>query len=296
MKKAFLDFIQLSLAVIYCIIGVLIAEAPGPFPLDRLSPYGEGRHGSGRSRREISLCQHVSWKNKTYEEYHTQPSFPEVTDLQYEVHKYADTVQYELDQSLSVHRSRYLLGTIAFVKNPYYTLSVLEPSEPGGCEVKYLNTIRSTVSTTASKRKFGCKLASNAGYFSVTNGQCLGNVVADGRVVQTTADQNANFGIREDGTIVVGYIPEEEIVNHSYRQLVAGVIWLVRNGTNYVNESMLLECASHQDTGAMATFVNVWSARTAVGHDKDGRVVIANVRKFLDVNHCNKYSFLFLGM
>lgn len=263
--------------ILYCSIEVTIAEAPEVFPLDRLSPYREGWHGSGRTRRAISQCQHVSWNNKTYEEYHFKTSVPDVPDIQYEMHRYEDTVQSELDKSLSVHRRRYLLGSIAYVKNPYYTLSVLEPSKAGGCKIKYFRATKSTVSATVSQRKYGCKLAINAGYFSVNNGQCLGNIVSDGRVVQTTTDQNANFGIREDGTILVGYIPEEDILNLSFRQLIAGVVWLVRNGTNYVNESMQLECAAHQDTGKMSTFVNVLSARTAVGHDSEGRIVIANV-------------------
>lgn len=259
---------------------VITAEAPEVFPSDRLSPYREGWHGSGRSRRDIAQCQHVNWNNQTYEEFYLKVSFPEVSDIQYEMHRFEDTVLTELDKSLSVHRKRYLLGSIAYVSNPYYTFSVLEPSKPGGCEVKYFRAIRSTVSATASQRKYGCKLATNAGYFSLANGQCLGNVVSDGKVVQTTSDQNANFGIRKDGTIVVGYISEEDVINHSYRQLIAGVIWLVRNGTNYVNESMQLECASHQDTGRMATFVNVLSARTAIGHDREGRIIIANVSLF----------------
>ena len=47
--------------------------------------------------------------------------------------------------------------------------------------------------------------------------------------------------------------------------------------TNYVNESMYLECSEHEDTGKMETFVNVISARSAIGHDKDGRLVMARV-------------------
>ena len=182
---------------------------------------------------------------------------------------------------------RYLIGTIAYLEQPYYTLSVLEPGHPGGCKVQYWSATRSTVRDTASHRFGGCRLAVNAGYFKVRNGHCLGNIVSDGRIVQTSNDeQNANFGIRRDGTISVGYIPDEEILNSTnpFRQLVAGVIWLVRNGTNFVNESMELECSSHEDTGKMETFVNVISARTALGHDAEGRVVIAQVHAH--THHC----------
>ena len=172
-----------------------------------------------------------------------------------------------------------MVGTITYVDKPYHTFSVLEPGGEGGCAGGYFAT-RSTVRDTVSARKSGCKLAANAGYFVVVSGKCLGNVVSDGRVVQTAGnEQNANFGIRKDGTIVVGYIPDEEILNttNPFRQLVTGVVWLVRNGTNYVNESKRMECADHEDTGRMDTFVDVVSARTALGHDAQGRLVMVQV-------------------
>lgn len=177
---------------------------------------------------------------------------------------------------------RYLVGSIAYIEQPYYTFSVLEPGHRGGCKIQYWSATRSTVRNTASHRYGGCRLAVNAGYFNVHTGRCLGNIVSDGHIVQTGNDeQNANFGIRRDGTITVGYIPDEEIfsLTNPFHQLVAGVIWLVRNGSNFVNESMELECSSHEDTGRMETFVNVISARTAIGHDAQGRIVLAQVHK-----------------
>ena len=240
------------------------------FRYDHLTPYAEGRHGSRRTARDIEECQHTTWENRTYEQFATSTVPPSSKEVNYEIFKYADTTGHK----------RYLVGTLAFIENPYYTLSVLEPRSRGGCEMTYFSATRSTVLETAENRKYGCKLAANAGYFGMTNAKCLGNVVSDGRIVQTTNDeQNANFGIRQDGTIVVGYIPDREILNttNPFRQLVTGVIWLVRNGTNYVNESMKLECSSHEDTGKMETFVNVISARTALGHDAQGRLVMAQV-------------------
>lgn len=258
-------------------IVLAVAEAPDIFLSDRVSPYEEGQHGSGRSRRDIAQCQHWSWGNRTYEEYQMDLVVPESTVLKYNLLRFADTVKSQLENPLSVHRTRYLLGSIAFVENPYYTMSILEPYDPGGCKMNYFSASRSTVTTTSSRREYGCKLALNAGYFSVTTGQCLGNVVSDGRIVQSTSEQNANFGIRQDGTIVVGYISEEEVLGGNYRQLISGVLWLVRNGTNHVNESMGLECASHQNTGKMSSFVEVLSARTAIGHDSEGRIIVAYV-------------------
>lgn len=242
------------------------------FPFDYLSPYPDGRHGSGRSVRDISNCQHTTWKNRTFETSKVSPVHPSSKEVSYKLHKFADITNRPTGK-------KYLIGTVAYVEDPYHTFSVLEPGKKGGCSSGYFAT-RSTVPETANNRKFGCKLAANAGYFVVSSGKCLGNVVSDGRIVQTASNQqNANFGIRQDGTIVVGYIPDEEILNttNPFRQLVTGVIWLVRNGTNFVNESKRLECASHEDTGRMETFVNVLSARSAIGHDASGRLVMAQV-------------------
>ena len=242
------------------------------FPFDYLSPYPPWRHGSRRTIREIANCQHTTWQNRTYETLEISTEPPNSEEVSYKLHKFADITERPLGK-------KYLVGTIAYVIDPYYTFSVLEPGSEGGCGGSYWDR-RSTVQETVSSRKRGCKLAANGGYFVVVSGQCLGNVVSDGRIVQTADNQqNANFGIREDGTIVVGYIPDEEILNttNPFRQLVTGVVWLVRNGTNYVNESKRLECSAHEDTGKMDTFVDVVSARTALGHDARGRLVMVQV-------------------
>ena len=264
------------LLFIYCASSV--RENLPDFSEEHLTPYSKTRHGSRRDSRDIIQCQHVKWENRTYEELaNVGIDVPSVLSARYELHRFADAV---VDGYTGIKR-RYVVGSIAFLEQPYYTLSVLEPGNRGGCKIRYWSATRSLVSETASHRLGGCKLAVNAGYFNVHNGHCLGNVVSDGRVVQTSDDeQNANFGIRQDGTITVGYIPDQEILNSTnpFRQLVTGVVWLVRNGSNFVNESKDLECSSHEDTGRMETFVNVISARTAIGHDAQGRVVIAQVK------------------
>lgn len=248
---------------------------------DVLTPYL--KHGSNRYSREVKECPHVSWANETFEVFHrvsNNTSIP-IRPADVQVNIFADSVRdLPLLGNLTRHLRHYVVGSVALVDDPYYTLSVLEPRGKGGCAKTYFTATRSTVSSTVRNRALGCKVAVNAGYFKVTSGECLGNIVSDGRVVQTSNDeQNANFGIREDGSIVVGYIPDSEIVNSTnpFRQLVAGVLWLVRNGTNFVNESMRLECSSHEGTGRMETFANILSARTAIGHDSQGRVVIIQV-------------------
>lgn len=243
-----------------------------PFPGDHLTPYTNERHGSRRSAEDIQELQDFVWGNRSYEVF-TKPVPKMATNaVKYEFRKYADTAG----------NQKYLVGTIAYVENPLYTFSVLEPGSAGMCQktrARFFGS-RSTVQDTVHNRKRGCKLAANGGYFSMTTGDCYGNIVSDGRRVQSSLDvTNANFGIRSDGAIVVGYIPNEELnsEDNPFKQVVAGVIWLVRNGSNYVNQSMEMESTAHEDTGNMETFVHVMSARTALGHDSRGRLVMAQV-------------------
>ena len=241
---------------------------------DILTPYPQGRHGSNRKTRDVGKCQHFVWENRTYEEFYAPTKTQWSDKAHYEVLKFADIVHH------SPLRRRYAVGAVAKIEDPFYTFSVLEPKEKGGCEKKYFSVQRSTVQETTKQRKNGCHLAANAGYFNVHNGECLGNLVSSGRIVKSTDGiANANFGIREDGSIVVGYVSEDDIRNETnpFRQLVSGVIWLVRNGTNYVNESMRIECPDNEETGSMKTFVEVLSARSAIGHDDKGRLVLAHV-------------------
>uniref|UniRef100_A0A673TMJ6 N-acetylglucosamine-1-phosphodiester alpha-N-acetylglucosaminidase n=1 Tax=Suricata suricatta TaxID=37032 RepID=A0A673TMJ6_SURSU len=108
-------------------------------------------------------------------------------------------------------------------------------------------------------------------------GECLGNVVSDGRPVSSAGGlQNAQFGIRRDGTLVTGYLSEEEVLDteNPFVQLLSGVVWLIRNGSVYINESQAAECDETQETGSFSKFVNVMSARTAVGHDRKGQLVL----------------------
>lgn len=85
------------------------------------------------------------------------------------------------------------------VHDPLSTLSVLEPGGPGGCGMNH----RATVEETAAAA--GCLVAQNGGFFDTKHNWCLGNVVSDGRMVQDSGGiQNAQFGIRRDGTLVFG--------------------------------------------------------------------------------------------
>lgn len=160
---------------------------------------------------------------------------------------------------------------MAIVSRPLETLTVLEAGGPGGCTAPRKATVLATAMTG------DCEVAVNAGFFNVSSGACLGNVVSDGRVVQTSREQNVHFGLRKDGTIFVGYLTPEMISNTSnpFVQLVAGFLWLIRDGQAYLEESLPCE---HDDTGYdKRAFVNLISARTIVGHDSHGRAVLFQV-------------------
>ena len=63
-----------------------------------------------------------------------------------------------------------VVGQFLAVHHPEKTFSVLEPSVEGGCE----QHLRSTVKDTAVNYKQTCLAATNAGFFDVDNGTCLG--------------------------------------------------------------------------------------------------------------------------
>ncbi|KAM9320308.1 N-acetylglucosamine-1-phosphodiester alpha-N-acetylglucosaminidase [Gastrophryne carolinensis] len=228
---------------------------------DLLLPYPPfSKHGSSRSHREARDCLRVTHGNTTHE---TWPSNNNTTQPVASTRTYVSVFPDKMSKKI-------VYGHFTFINNPLRTVSVLEPGGLGGCDKNFTATVAETV-------KYGkCLVAQNGGFFNTSSFQCLGNVVSNGRLVQSSKGiQNAQFGIRKDGTMVFGYLSEEEVLDteNPFVQLVSGVIWLVRNGEVYVNQSRKVECDETQ-TGNFDDFVNKISARTAVGHDTKGRLVL----------------------
>lgn len=50
---------------------------------------------------------------------------------------------------------------------------------------------------------------------------------------------------------VPSYLSQEEVLDESnpFVQLVSGVVWLLRNGEVYINQSLMAECDKTQETG-----------------------------------------------
>ncbi|KAM9345486.1 N-acetylglucosamine-1-phosphodiester alpha-N-acetylglucosaminidase-like [Symphorus nematophorus] len=163
---------------------------------------------------------------------------------------------------------------MTLVRDPLRTLSVLEPGGPDGCEKRR----RATAEQTAVAA--GCLYAQNAGFFNGTSDRRLGDVVSDGRMVRDSGgQQNAQFGIRKDGSLVFGYLSQEDVLDRSnpFVQLVSGVVWLLRKGEIYINQSLKAECDDTVEHEEFRDFVDVLSARTVVGHDADGDLILFHV-------------------
>jgi len=233
---------------------------------DLLLPYPDGRHGSRRGHRFVRECQPDRFGNLTHEEWPAQ-----YDDYVARTVNPAEVRQFAVEVGTGINR-RVVYGHHVIVNNPNRTVSVIEPRQQGGCQLHY----RETVSVTAAVNK--CTVAVNAGFFNITDGACLGNVVSNGRLAHDAGDvQNVHFGIKEDGRLFFGYISENENAKQSFSNLVGGVLWLIRNGESYVDVSKVTECPDVQSTSTLQGFIEVVSARTAVGHDNLGRLIIVQV-------------------
>ncbi|XP_074014864.1 N-acetylglucosamine-1-phosphodiester alpha-N-acetylglucosaminidase [Numenius arquata] len=239
------------------------AGSPSSDPL--LQPYFPSLHGPRHHHRHVRDCQPLKYGNVTHE------AWPSDNRTGGPVATTRTFVSYIPPDG---ENRKVVYGHFTFVRNPLRTFSVLEPGGTGGCQAQR----RATVEETARLRK--CLVAQNGGYFNMETGACLGNVVSDGKLVRNSGGlQNAQFGIRKDGTMVFGYLSEEDVLDQAnpFVQLVSGVVWLLRDGEVYVSQSQVAECGDVQTTGTFDKFINVISARTAVGHDSQGQLVLVHV-------------------
>jgi len=177
-----------------------------------------------------------------------------------------DEAQLSVKMVGSEVRGNHGVGHLVTLANPAGRVSLALP--PGGCGTRELTTV------TAKTHNPICKLAINAGYFDVHNGACIGNVVSDGQIIQTVplSQGNVNFGIR-GGKFYIGYFSPEEIVGFDH--LVSGVVWLVRNGKNYVEQGWKEANITVQTSGDK--YATNLASRTAVGFDTAGRLIVVQI-------------------
>jgi N-acetylglucosamine-1-phosphodiester alpha-N-acetylglucosaminidase len=156
-------------------------------------------------------------------------------------------------------------GNFFRISNPKDHVAIFPPLE---------NKCGKRVTASSNAQRHGCRLATNAGFFNVKNGDCLGNLVSDGHIIQTADARVANFGVRGN-KFVVGYVDPGTVnsSNPPFSHLVAGVGWLVRNGEIYLEEAMKQEHISD-------AFRTLLAPRIAIGHDAKGHLMILEVNGY----------------
>lgn len=251
--------------------------------LDLLLPY-EQSHGPTHDNQYVRSCQQIKYGNRTHSLFPIYQNNSSAVGLQLPLVK----SRFLMKKIGEENHRRNIAVYYQLVTNPWHTLSVLEPKEENGCD-KVGSGITATVEESA--KQMNCLVAVNAGFFNRHTGECFGNIVSNERLVKDSEGiQNAHFGITKDGNIYTGYLSEIDIVAQDFVQLVGGVIWLIRDGEIHINDSMKMECSEAQETGNFQRFVDVISARTAVGHDKNGQVIIVQVGGETDQRGVNLYE------
>lgn len=167
-------------------------------------------------------------------------------------------------------------GRIVYINNAQSTLTVLQPNGNGldnGCDNDKTYPTSHTAAIAGN-----CEIATNAGFFNTHTHECVGNIINNRRVYRNSGGiRNANFGIKTNGELFFGYLGAVDVVHGGFQLLISGVVWLLRNGTSMVSESISSECDASQDTGSLSHFAKVLSARTAVGATANGTVVLVHV-------------------
>lgn len=176
---------------------------------------------------------------------------------------------------------------------PAYLKTLVEKT--GNDSIIRVSTLEGLGQRYGQVEHLGCQIVSNAGFFNVTSKHCLGDIVTTGTVQQLSDLHNVNFGIR-NGSFVVGYVEKEEILDPQrppFDFLVSGLGWLVRGGKSYVAESFSAqgdkESMAAQSNGPQ--FLSVHSARTALGHDAEGNLMLLQVEGETWVRGMSLYEF-----
>jgi len=124
--------------------------------------------------------------------------------------------------------------------------------------------------TSVTAEAHHCKIATNAGFFNMQKSTCVGEIVSDGKTIHSDPSERAMFGITHDGKYIAGYGNESFIKKTSFKQLVQGRGWLVRNGKSYIATA-----ASKENIAT--SFVQLLAPRLAIGWDKEGHLLLVVV-------------------
>eukprot|EP00117_Sycon_ciliatum_P047544 scpid84675/ scgid33954/ N-acetylglucosamine-1-phosphodiester alpha-N-acetylglucosaminidase; Mannose 6-phosphate-uncovering enzyme; Phosphodiester alpha-GlcNAcase len=179
-----------------------------------------------------------------------------------------DTVQlrevgsfhWEKKSFLVSNPSRHVTGYVAYVDDPSRFHFAL-PSEGCGHRVK----------TSVTAKQNGCTYATNAGFFDMNTGQCMGNLVINKNEIQLSSDlERVTFGLLGN-QVLIGYIQVSSLKRlPPFDELISGAGWLVRESKSIVNVSRVTE---HIEDG----FVTEKAPRTGLGVLASGQLVVLQV-------------------
>ncbi|KAG2378631.1 hypothetical protein C9374_008270 [Naegleria lovaniensis] len=130
--------------------------------------------------------------------------------------------------------------------------------------------------TSTTAKQNDCLVATNAGFFDVPHGYCIGRVISNGKVLNTASGHNAVFGFIDHADhpqYLYGYVNDTELTKLKPTQLVQGALWLVREGKSFVNESIKIEKTSQ-------AFCDLAAPRVAIGNDINGNLMILQVNGY----------------
>ena len=57
--------------------------------------------------------------------------------------------------------------------------------------------------------------------------------------------------------LLYSYLSEIDLVAEQFQQLVGGVIWIIRDGKNHIQESLKIECQDTQETGKNYIYIYI---------------------------------------
>jgi N-acetylglucosamine-1-phosphodiester alpha-N-acetylglucosaminidase len=132
---------------------------------------------------------------------------------------------------------------------------------PGGC--------CHATKTSLTAKAHDCKYATNAGYFDVDIGSCIGNIIINSTAIELPATARANFGVMAD-SFISGYLTNSTILTLGLTNLISGAGWIVRRGMSYVNQSVKEEEINE-------SFVTLKAPRTVIGAHGNGSLFLVQV-------------------
>ena len=152
---------------------------------------------------------------------------------------------------------RTVVGHMAALPSPRSLTFVLPESRCG---------LRQKVSITANNQR--CSYATNAGFFNMNTGACIGNLVTSKRTVQLPGMLRVSFGSL-GSSFVIGFVNSTWLEQHRSElvQMISGAGWLVRHGQSVVEKSAAIEQIDD-------VFVKEKAPRTGLGVDSTGRVIL----------------------